>query len=123
MEILDVGHRYALRAFDGHSVQTLTFSKRVGPGYPGNEGEPYEGTNCQEVLLALINRVKYLDNQKPCNENRVILGLLRGALTLFELRAARRKGAEIKFVRELEDAEYRSTNPDGHWDQTEKETS
>jgi len=41
MQELDRGHKYALRHLDGNEVETLTFVKREGDGYPGNIGDLY----------------------------------------------------------------------------------
>lgn len=89
MRVLDPGHRYLLNIYDGEGMQPLRFMKREGEKFPGNIGH-YSGTNCQEVLRALIDRVKYLDNQVPCLENDRILECLREVLFQFESRAARR---------------------------------
>jgi hypothetical protein len=96
MRVLDAGHKYLLRNYDCQSgeAQTLVFMKREGEGYPGNVGH-YAGTNCQEVIRALIDRVLYLDGQIDCAENQVALAGLRSALLAFELRAARRHGREL----------------------------
>lgn len=90
MKIFDSGHCYKLSTYDGDMEQWLFFMHRIGNDYPGNQGEPYSGTNCQEVIRVLIDRVKYLEEQKPCSENKIILAYLRGALLQFEIRAARR---------------------------------
>ena len=91
MKIIDSGHTYELRSYDGIQENILTFMKRYGCSYPGNENE-YPGTNCQEVLRALIDRVKYLHNQIPHQRNILILDNLRQALYSFESRAAERRG-------------------------------
>lgn len=95
VKVLDPGHQYALASLDTphtSEYEFLAFVKRVGPQYPGNAGFPYSGTNCQEVLRALIDRVKYLDGQAHCVENVQILACLRDAIRLFEERAADRHG-------------------------------
>lgn len=89
MRILDAGHRYELDSLDGEIRQTLTFVKRVGDKFPFNV-DGHAGTNCQEVLRALIDRAEYLNRQDPCADTEAIVGNLRSALLLFELRAARR---------------------------------
>ena len=98
MQIVDAGHHYILDCFDptpGHEGQhSMKFVKREGPGYPFNRGI-YGGTNCQEVLRALIDRTEYLNRQQPCAETEAAAGLLRAALLLFELRAARRHGRSL----------------------------
>ncbi len=104
MKEIDPGHCYILDVYDRkpwqNDFQSLTFMKRIGDPaeptlrsrYPGNEPPGYCGTNCQEVIRALIARVAYLDGQHSCFENRVILFCLKIALWLFEFRAARVKG-------------------------------
>ena len=90
MKILDAGHHYELDCLDGDETQSLVFVKRSGPKFPFNEGS-YPGTNCQEVLRALIDRCQYLQAQAPCAETKSIIANLRAALLLFELRAYQRE--------------------------------
>jgi len=108
MIVTDPGHAYLLTTYDGEGHKPLVFMKREGPGFPGNVGH-YPGTNCQEVLRALIDRVKYLDGQVPCEENVEILTNLRSALVWFEARAARRHGLEVSYLVEIEDVPTCST--------------
>ena len=91
MQVIDPGHCYLLESFDGGTPVELTFVKRSGERYPGNVGS-HPGTNCQEVLRALVERSEYLFNQIPSAETECIIGSLRTALLLFELRAARNHG-------------------------------
>ena len=88
MKIIDAGHTYDLDCLDGDAIQRLFFVKREGAGYPFNSGHR-SGTNCQEVIRALIDRTEYLNRQIPCAETESAAALLRAALLLFELRAAR----------------------------------
>lgn len=103
MKILDPGHEYELNEFDGYHERgaRLIFMKREGPGYPFNEGT-HPGTNCQEVIRVLIDRVKYLDRQIAAPENTRIIGHLRSALFEFEFRAARLHGREFSQVAQSE---------------------
>jgi len=87
MKCLDPGHHYILNHLDGDSVEELRFVKREGPEYPGNIGH-YAGTNLQEVIRVLIDRVKYLDNQIQCYENKLIISDLRDCLFQLEKRAS-----------------------------------
>lgn len=94
MKVLDPGHKYRLNILDSVDAlddETLTFVKRVGYKYPGNI-TAYPGTTSQEVLRALIDRVKYLHAQLPCWHNHVILYALRLSIYMFELRNAQIKG-------------------------------
>jgi hypothetical protein len=102
MKTIDPGHFYELDSYDGGRQLVLRFMKRIGDGYPHNVGPPYPGTNCQEVIRALIDRVKYLNMQTPHAQNEVILEGLRSALTAFEVRAAERHGRELLIEQPIE---------------------
>jgi hypothetical protein len=91
MRVIDPGHKYKVSYLENKGEDTITFVKRMGPGFPGNNSE-YSGTNCQELLRVLIDRVLYLDNQKSSKLNLIILSSLRVALWCFESRAAQLKG-------------------------------
>jgi hypothetical protein len=94
MRIVDPGHKYILDELDKDDGDLiyLTFVKRLGDKYPGNTGHSHGGTYCQDVLRALIDRCKYLNNQISCPQTIRIIKLLRNALYLFEHRAAELKG-------------------------------
>lgn len=89
MIVRDPGHDYVLQSLDGEAPQRLTFVKREGPGFPGNVGS-HPGTTTQEVLRALIERGEYVNGQVPCAETEAATALMRSALLLLEVRAARR---------------------------------
>lgn len=103
MRIKDSGHKYELAQYsstpgvESHRVpDVLRFMKRIGDRYPGNSGSGYSGTNCQEVLRALMDRCKYLNNQIPCEETEQIITQLRLSLYCFEVRAAREHGLNLQ---------------------------
>jgi len=88
MKVLDPGHLYELQVLDGGDLTVqLRFVKREGAKFPGNVGH-YPGTNMQEVLRALINRLAYLDNQQPDPRNTAIISKLADSIFLLEQRAA-----------------------------------
>lgn len=89
MKIIDAGHKYQLQTLDGDEKVELRFVKREGPGYPGNVGS-HSGTNIQDVLRVCIDRVKYLNNQIWCEENKRVIEHLRWAIYELETRAAHR---------------------------------
>ena len=95
MKILDAGHEYELDCLDGDLKQVIKFVKREGQKFPFNLGK-HPGTNCQEVLRALIDRTEYLQAQRPCGETECIISSLRTALLLFELMAAREHGHTLE---------------------------
>lgn len=97
MKTVNPGHLYMLKTYDSRVFlgdQPLMFVKRMGDRYPGN-ADAHPGTLSQEVLRALIDRVKYVNGQAPCSENGHILENLRAALLLFESRAARVHGLSL----------------------------
>jgi hypothetical protein len=102
MRIIEAGHHYELESYDIGNEEwvndDITFMKRIGSHYPGNTGEAHPGTNCQEVLRVLIDRVKYLDDQIACSENKDILDYLRHALLRFEQRAARIRQKPLAYL-------------------------
>ncbi len=55
MKILDAGHVYFLENYDTDKPnnQPLVFMKRESKDFPFNKGS-FPGTNCQEVLRALM---------------------------------------------------------------------
>ncbi len=95
MKVKEPGHIYELASLDGGKKQRLKFVKRVGKNYPFNELPEHPGTNCQEVLRVLIDRCEYLNTQKACAETESIISLLKTALLLFELRAARHHDRQL----------------------------
>lgn len=96
MRVLDPGHLYEVDVYDGPSTgpgaRVRRFMKRIGDDYPGNEPPGYAGTNCQEEIRVLIDRVRYLDGQDRSDRNQAIVSHLSDALWQFELRAAERRG-------------------------------
>lgn len=82
MIVADQGHNYIL---DDNNRSTKTCSLIFFKDAKIN-GEGYSGTTNQEVLRALIDRVKFLDNQVPSEFNLKILHHLRMALILHEQR-------------------------------------
>ena len=101
MEVLDPGHMFLLDVLDGDIKVPLIFVKRDDPSekYPGNVGH-YPGTTIQEVLRALISRVKYLDTQTPCKENKDLLSHLRRSICLLEIRNSNKKGYDLNLYQD-----------------------
>jgi len=105
MKVLDPGHHYELASLDEAQPPNgvllpnrLFFVKREGPGYPGNIGH-HAGTNLQEVLRVLIDRVQYLDWQIPDPANQAVIKNLRECILQLELRAAERHGRVLPDTR------------------------
>ena len=97
MKILDPGHHYVMDLIDQHGTAMphgprsyIQFNKSQRIHENGRHG-----VTCQEVLRVLIDRVKYLQEQLPCEENKYIIANLRSAIYYFELRADRRKQQKV----------------------------
>jgi hypothetical protein len=89
LEIIDAGHKYKLTTLDGEADVILTFVKREGKKYPGNEGS-YPGTTIQEVCRVLIDRCRYVNNQTPSIYTKACINLLLTIIILLETRASMR---------------------------------
>jgi hypothetical protein len=87
VKVKESGHSYALDNIKLKGTTTLQFYK--DPDING--GTVAVGTNCQEVIRALIDRVQFLEKQKHWQGNEEIITHLRAALALFESRAIQRK--------------------------------
>ncbi len=96
MEILDPGHDYLLRSFDGGDSIRLTFVKRNDPPekYPGNNSAN-SGTQIQEVLRVVIDRGLYLEGQIACVETQHLIENCRDAIWWLESRHAKRHGTYL----------------------------
>lgn len=110
MDVVDPGHDYELDWLDveqgynaedlyGPGCRDLVFVKRIGEKYPGNKSR-HPGTNCQEVLRVLIDRVKFLDGQRPHDYNEHIVSHLREAIRFLEMRAAELHGRDFSQFRD-----------------------
>ena len=92
MKVIDPGHHYRLNILDERAgaapVRYLTFVKRQGSNYPGNDTS-YPGTIIQDVVRCCIDRLKYLDQQIPHDYNRACIESLRSA------NRARKEGGKI----------------------------
>ena len=86
MKVLDSGHRYSLKC-NGivEDCKELVFYKDEKIN-----GTGHKGTTNQEVVRALIDRIKFLDSQKPHWVNQKIIYHLRQVLGLHEIRHIQR---------------------------------
>lgn len=102
MKEIELGHVFELDHLDGNGKSILQFVNR-------NPGLEREGTTNQEVLRALISRVKFLDSQIHWPLNEQIINHLRMAIALHEARALIRKQekGQIKI-------EHKPVDDDGH---------
>lgn len=115
MKTVIPGHLYKLDQYDtGNPVMVfnedgdLRFMGRVGEMYPGNE-VAFSGTNLQEVLRACIDRLVYLQKQKPHRCNLAALTMLRASIFVLEERAAEQKGRVVNACIDVSEIEKIST--------------
>ena len=102
MIIIDPGHLYNLKNNKSDNYTSLKFYKD-----PVIHDEGYDGTTNQEVLRALIDRIKYLDNQVHHPNNKKIIKCLREAIILHEQRHLDRllyKNVDIESLETFEDS-------------------
>lgn len=90
MIVQEPGHKYKLSSLDGQLDQTIFFVKRSYEGLKVTGLNP--GTTCQDVLRVLIDRVKFLENEKHHQVNKYIIVLLSISVWLFEFRASTNRG-------------------------------
>lgn len=101
MKIIDPGHIYELDELESENKQKLIFIKRSGGAIQYEKEWP--GLQTQEVLRALIDRTKYLDQVLECKETKEALRHLRMALYWYEVRALRRKRSKTNRTTEHHD--------------------
>jgi hypothetical protein len=133
MKVLELGHIYQLAHLDSDGHESLTFIRRNSKAI--THASEHAGTNSQEVLRALIDRTKFLNDIIPCEETQDALWHLRMALFCYEARAWRRKQQKLNreagqhdasaarykdvpfseySIEDLEGLEDRPTGSDGH---------
>jgi hypothetical protein len=91
VRVIAPGHKYALRNMDGDGEQILTFVRRIPAG------EAHKGVLLQEVMRVLIDRIFFLYQQVPCEEDTRIIEHLRECIVLLETRASRRSIEHILY--------------------------
>lgn len=86
MKVLDPGHLYELNNLMSNTKSELRFMKDWEI-----HGDGYEGTYCQEVLRAIIDRVETLNAERPWSGNDQIIFHARMMIAGFEARALIRR--------------------------------
>lgn len=84
MRVLVPGHSYELNNLDGQPVAALGFIRKEM--VDGKLMTASDGTTNEEVLAALIDRIKSLNAKAPCRENAVCLTHLETGLLWLEKR-------------------------------------
>lgn len=93
MKVITAGHQYELlNAAGTRAIAMLTFVHK-------KEGKLLtDGTTSEEVILAVIDRIEFLDTKFPCKENKAAVKSLKAALDALNKRTADRveRGVEGK---------------------------
>lgn len=84
MKIIEEWHKYELDHLDWNWKTIIQFVNR----WHSND---CEWINNQELIRVLIDRIKFLDNEKPWKWNNEIIKHLRKSFILHESRALERK--------------------------------
>ena len=88
MRVIEEGHGYELKNFERcpnpELHNALWFVKM------DETGSYHNGSTNEEVLAALIDRMKYLNNKFPCRENSIVITKLEESLMWLEKRTADR---------------------------------
>jgi len=89
MKILKEGHHYKLNSFEKcpnpKTFQELIFVEMIEDGTYKN------GTTNEEIINVLINRMEYLNNKFPCEDNEKTIEHLKSALHSLNNRTRLRK--------------------------------
>ena len=106
MKVIDPGHSYLLRSYDGGGPSRLTFVKRCDPPekYPGN-WNAHPGTQIQEVLRALMERCQYINNQIPSEQTEEVEANLANRTTSAKAESSSGTRAGCAILSPLEDVE------------------
>jgi hypothetical protein len=93
MKAITPGHKYTLANFEGgNEAQSLQFIEKDAAMNTINDG-----TTNEEVLSMLIDRIRFLnDNRLPSRENSIAITKLEEALLWLNKRTANRKARGVE---------------------------
>jgi len=90
MKVIEEGHIYELKSYEGMGDQTIKFISKNG----GNI--VHDGTTNEEVLEVLIDRMKSLNSKFPCRENSLVITKLEESLMWLERRTSLRVKQQVE---------------------------
>jgi len=96
MEVIVKGHKYLLDNFEDKEAdpQHLQFICKEPNG--AELVTIFDGTTNEEVLAVLIDRMKFLNEKFPCDENEIAIRKLEGALMWLNKRTENRKARGVE---------------------------
>jgi len=103
MKVLREGYTYRLDSMEGTNPQFLQFIEKL-PGHDSMKKSPSDqqfttvrdGTTNEEVLAVLIDRLKYLQEKLPCDENILVIENLETALYILNERTRKRQAQQVE---------------------------
>lgn len=97
MKVIEKGHVYEVKGSNKTSEMIHFVKKAPSTPKPGSKLEVVsDGTTNEEVLAVLIDRMKHLNEMKPCSENRQVIKHLEQSLILLNRRTADRKARRVE---------------------------
>lgn len=79
-----LGHQNGKPEYDFHDIQTIQFVKKE------EDGSMRIGVQSEQLLIALIDRTKKLNDKFPCRENELAITKMEEALHWLEARVKER---------------------------------
>lgn len=99
---VDAGHTYELANHESDSTQMLYFIKKEPVEDWSTELKTvHEGTTNEAVLEVLIDRLMFLDEKMPNEQNAKAIHKLQGALEMLNRRTAERKARGVEGTQEV----------------------
>lgn len=101
MRVITPGYKYELDQFESYGlpgcpVQTIQFIEKKKTETDVDPVTVNDGTTNEEVLLMLIDRLRFLQAKFPCRENAIVLTKLEEALMWLGYRTADRKARNVE---------------------------
>lgn len=96
MKIIKPGHTYLLKNFENKETQAIQFIQKAPIKGTIDLEVVQEGTTNEEVLVMLIDRMKFLQGVMTSRENTHVISLLEKALMWLNKRTDDRKKRKVE---------------------------
>lgn len=99
MKVITLGHKYELAHFEDPATgcETIQFIQKSLSGKGGGDLKTdQDGTTNEEVLLMLIDRLRFLGEKLPSRENSIAITKCEEALLWLNKRTAERKARGVE---------------------------
>jgi len=96
MEVITPGHKYLAENFENKEKgQLIQFIEKI-PSENSGLITLNDGTTNEELLKVLLDRMNYLDDKFPCEENKEAIKSMQQALNWLDLRTAKRTARGVE---------------------------